>query len=85
MNDPSAHERRSEKTSGRRPSERSTGELPALVIEVPLEGSGRVQIRAESYEDKRRLRLWLRHASRLPTLAAALEGYLNYLDDREAA
>jgi hypothetical protein len=72
------HFHRDRTTRGGRPA-------PVLVIEIPLEGSGRAQIRAESYEDERRLRLWLRHTSRLPTLAVALERCLNFLDEREAA
>jgi hypothetical protein len=62
-----------------------THELPTLVIELALEESGRVQIRADTHEDEVRLRLWLRHCSRLPTLVAALERYLNYLDECETA
>jgi hypothetical protein len=60
-------------------------DAPTLVIELALEELGRVQIRADSREDEVRLRLWLRHCSRLPTLVAALESYLDYLDEREAA
>lgn len=32
--------------------------VPELVIRIPLEGTPRVEILADSYEDERRVRLW---------------------------
>jgi hypothetical protein len=60
---------------------RSPAPPPAVVIRLPLEGSARFTIDARSYEDERRLRIWLgRHWPSLARLLDELER-----DERERA
>ena len=60
---------------------------PSLLIEIPLEGKARVRIVADSVEDERRLRRWLRAAlvRRGHVLATDLITLCDELDRREAA
>jgi hypothetical protein len=62
MNDPSAHKRRSRKTSGRPPFEGSSSgarDLPRLVLVLELEEHPVARIEAMYESDEIRLRSWL--------------------------
>jgi hypothetical protein len=87
MNDEGALARRPRPEQVSRPRERSNEPRPpALVIELPLEGFARIYLHANSREDEMRLRRWLRVAiKRRQSLSAALDQYLDHLDEREAA
>lgn len=87
MNEPSAHERRSARSSGRRLSECSPpGGRPAprLVVVLELEDSPRVELRSETREDELRLRTWLGSALTRRRLSGFVERILDELA-REAA
>jgi len=60
---------------------------PRLLIEIPLERRGHIVFDADSLENERRLRLWLRHSAALRELPEILARLLDDLDaiDREAA
>jgi hypothetical protein len=57
---------------------------PALVVVVELEGVPRVLLAADSWEDERRLRVWLASPGLLEELAELLEA-LDVLHEEEAA
>jgi hypothetical protein len=56
---------------------------PTLWVELPLEGTGRVWLHADSREDELRLRAWLRRSRELRVLPEALERLLDDLDESE--
>lgn len=59
---------------------------PRLVLEIPLECRGRVEIQADSLEDEIRLRMWLRRALiRRQSLSAAITEWLDSTEERQAA
>ncbi len=53
---------------------------PALLIRLPLESYGRGCFEAESFEDERRLILWLARSDTLPMLQSWLEGLADWLE-----
>jgi len=57
---------------------------PELRIVLPLEEAGRIIIAAESVEDERRLREWLRRSRSLAALPVILERLLDDLDEYDA-
>lgn len=70
--------RRSEGTTVRGRSE------PRLVVEIPFEARGRVQIVADSFEDELRMRRWLRQAlGRRGSLTTAIATWLDELDETD--
>ena len=66
-----------EHTPGARPR-------PELVIRVPLESWARIHWDTASFEDERRLALWLGRSRALPELALYLEGLVEWLEAEEA-
>ena len=57
------------------------GRAPVLVIELPLEGSPQLRIRAATFEDERRLRVWLRRARGARLFDEALRELLEVLEE----
>ena len=53
---------------------------PRLVVEIPLEGIGRISLDAGCREDELRLRAWLRSSGQLPALVKILGRILDDLD-----
>jgi hypothetical protein len=54
---------------------------PRLIVELPFEQRGRILFDCETFEDEKRLRLWLRHSEALHGLPETLERLLDDLDD----
>lgn len=54
---------------------------PALVVVLPYEGIPELRLVADSSEDERALRLWLRSSSALRELPEAVLELLNVLDE----
>ena len=52
-----------------------------LVIRLPLESYPRTEWQVESYEDERRLVMWLQRSDTLPMLASWLEGIVSWVDE----
>ncbi len=57
---------------------------PTLVIRLPFEGYGRSCWEAESFEDQRRLIVWLHRSDALPMLREWLEGLADWLEEEAA-
>jgi len=57
---------------------------PTLVIRLPFEGYGRTCWEAESFEDQRRLILWLARSDALPMLQSWLDGFADWLEEAAA-
>ena len=57
---------------------------PELVIRVPFESWARVSWDTGSFEDERRLALWLCRSRALRELVLYLEGLVEWLEDEEA-
>jgi hypothetical protein len=54
---------------------------PALLIRVELEYRPKLVINADSWEDERRLRSWLREAGAIGALPGLIEDLLDDLDE----
>lgn len=57
---------------------------PELVVRVPLEGRIRVELRAETYADERRLRAWLRRQPQvIQSCGSHISDALDQLDEAD--
>jgi hypothetical protein len=66
---------------------RRPGRHPRLIIVLELEQPGQIVLDADTYEDQRRVREWLRRSRAFQRLPEVLERFLDDLDtaDRKAA
>jgi hypothetical protein len=69
--------------SRERERDRRLRRRPRLIIELPYEGRPEVRVVADTFEDERRLRLWLRSRGALRDVRRRALEQLGELDDEQ--